>query len=216
MFTRQNKNRLLYLLGAILLLIVLYPYLRGGMIQTALMNLLTSAILVISAYVLSYDKKPFIFALLLGIPALATTWMNMLFTTHPFPYASYCFTIAFYFFTLFTILAYVLKSNKVTAEEIYGVICVYLLIGITWGMLFSLTEELHPGSFKTAHGSLEWPDFMYFSFTTLTTAGYGDIVPSTARAQSLSVLEMIIGVLYVAVLVARLVSLYGGKKHNGL
>lgn len=177
------------------------------------MNLLTSSILIMSVYVLSFDKKPFVIALLLGVPALLTTWSNMFSYTPPFAYASYVFTISFYFFTLFTILAYVLKSKRITTEEIYGVICVYLLLGITWGMLFSLTEELHPGSFT--HGAnLEWPDFMYFSFTTLTTAGYGDITPVTARAQSLAILEMIVGVLYVAVLVARLVSLYGHQKVN--
>ncbi len=214
MLRKTYRNRLLYLLTSILLLLVMYPYLQDGKYQTALMNLLTSAILIMSVYVLSYDKKPLIFALLLGVPALITTWLNILVISHPFPYASYCFTIAFYFFTLFTILTYVLKSNKISAQEIYGVICVYLLIGITWGMLFSLTEELHPGSFNTKQDRLEWPDFMYFSFTTLTTAGYGDITPATARAQSLSILEMIIGVLYIAVLVARMVSIYGIQKWN--
>lgn len=205
--SRHTKHRLLYLLASILLLVVLYPYLQGGLIRTSLLNVLISAVLITSTYVLSYDKKPFIIAILLGVPAILTTWASMFY--HTYTYASYVFTIAFYFFTLFTILAYVLRAERITIEQIYGAVCVYLLIGIVWGSLFFVTESLHPGSFSVQfERPLIWSDFMYFSFMTLTTVGYGDIVPVTPRAQSLSILEGTIGVLYIALLVARLVSLY--------
>ncbi len=89
---------------------------------------------------------------------------------------------------------------------------VYLLIGITFGSLYDLVETIEPGSFRlNFYGTDDTVGFrrlLFFSFMTLTSIGYGDITPATDQAQSLAILEGVAGVLYVAVLVARVVNAY--------
>ncbi|PJF37717.1 MAG: ion transporter, partial [Phototrophicales bacterium] len=115
---------------------ILYPYLQGSIIKVALFTTLLSITLISSAYVLSYDRKPFAIALILGIPALLFTWLGFFAYNAIFAYASSIFTIAFYTFTLCMILSYVFNSKKIATAEIYGAVCVYLLMGITWGILY--------------------------------------------------------------------------------
>jgi hypothetical protein len=89
----------------------------------------------------------------------------------------------------------------------WGGIAIYLLIGLTWGSLFDLVEIVTPGSFvaSTTSGPIEFPLFVYFSFLAITTLG-GVITPVTLQAQSLVMIEPIIGTLYIAILIARLVN----------
>ena len=88
-----------------------------------------------------------------------------------------------------------------------------MLIGLTFGSLYDLIETLYPGSFRAniiADPSLHlgWRKLIFFSFMTLTTVGYGDITPVTSIAQSLAIAESTLGVLYVAILIARIVGIY--------
>jgi ion channel len=127
------------------------------------------------------------------------------------------FTILFLGFTLVSLLRDVLRTERVTGDTIYGAISVYLLIAFVWGASYLLLETLQPGALAintTWHPkhTIDWPDCMFFSFVTLTSVGYGDMVPITAPARSLSILEGVSGIMYVAVLVARLVGLYSSEK----
>jgi hypothetical protein len=101
----------------------------------------------------------------------------------------------------------------VTADKIYGALCVYLLIGLTWGFMFLTLEGVQPGSFSLGQGqpngiAKDPATLVYFSFVTLSTVGYGDITPLSPPARSLAFMEAIIGQIYLAVLVARLVGLH--------
>jgi hypothetical protein len=113
-----------------------------------------------------------------------------------------------------TILLYVLGSGKVTWDKIYGAICAYLLFGYAWAFGYSLIEELQPGSFKylatpAPHDLVgRLMQFRYFSFVTLATVGYGDIVPATAGARTAALLEAMLGQFYLVALVGRLVGLH--------
>lgn len=113
--------------------------------------------------------------------------------------------IVFYVFTLIHVLAYVLRGVEITRDKLYGAISVYLLVGLAWAAAYALLQAVAPGSFTSASDK---PDLIFFSFVTLTTLGYGDITPVTGPARSLALLEAVTGVLYLAVLVARLVSAY--------
>ena len=104
-------------------------------------------------------------------------------------------------------------SCAVTGDKLHAALAIYILIlgGFLWAGLYTLLSHLRPGSFlvNTARGStLDFYDMLYFSFTTLTTAGYGDLTPATRRAELLMILEQVSGVSYVAVLIARLAGLY--------
>jgi hypothetical protein len=101
-------------------------------------------------------------------------------------------------------------ASKVDQDIITGAICVYLLIGIFWFLLYRIVFNFNPENFIELQENEGNPDFtlLYFSFTTLTTVGYGDITPTASAAMGLANLESIVGQLYPAIFVARLVSLY--------
>jgi hypothetical protein len=108
------------------------------------------------------------------------------------------------------VLEHVFRSGPITADRIRGAVLAYLLIGLVWTFAYQLTHKLSPGSFRFPDDG-KAQDFMhglgYFSFVTLTTLGYGDITPVHPFARSLAVAEALIGQLYPAILIGRLVSL---------
>jgi hypothetical protein len=105
------------------------------------------------------------------------------------------------------LLAAVLAAGRVDAERICAALCVYLLAGIAFGGFFAALEAAAPGSLA-GPAPMAHDDALYFSFVTLATLGYGDITPATPAARALAVLEAVFGQLYLAVLIARLVSLH--------
>ncbi|HVN39096.1 MAG TPA: potassium channel family protein [Myxococcota bacterium] len=108
------------------------------------------------------------------------------------------------------VLSFVLAAEDVDAEHISAALCVYFLVGLGFGAFFASLDFVEPASLAGARatGALTLADSVYFSFVTLATLGYGDIVPASLAARSLAVLEAVFGQLYLAVLVARLVSIY--------
>jgi hypothetical protein len=116
-----------------------------------------------------------------------------------------------------SVLRQVLKAKKVSGDVVQGAVCVYILLGVAWAYLFSFVETVHPGSFQLpALGTTSVVPvaiearqrFIYYSFVTLTTVGYGDITPVASLAQRLTVLEAMFGQLYLSILIARLVGLH--------
>lgn len=101
------------------------------------------------------------------------------------------------------------KSGPVDSERICAALDAYLLLGLIFGVAYRLIDQTWPGSFTAAADApLSLGRAVYFSFVTLATLGYGDIVPANDAAAGLTVVEAVIGQFYLAVLVARLVSLY--------
>jgi len=126
--------------------------------------------------------------------------------------------VLFLFDTVFVTFKYLFRKQRVTIDTINAALCVYLLLGIVWAFAYSLVDILEPGSFQSAQFD-EGVEFMrlgaersfypiYYSIVTLTTLGYGDIVPVSRAASMLAVLEAMTGQVYLAVLVGRLVGLH--------
>lgn len=111
------------------------------------------------------------------------------------------------------IVRHAVRAHKVTVDTIAGAACAYVLTALTWSTLYDLLETLRPGSFAIPPTLLippaRDPSFalVYFSFLTLTTVGYGDIHPLNVGAGGLAMGEAVVGQLYVAIMIARLVSL---------
>lgn len=105
------------------------------------------------------------------------------------------------------IFAQVFRAGAVTGHRIQGAIAAYLLLGLVWAQAYQLVALAYPGAFAGALNIQPHTALVYYSFVTLTTMGYGDITPVHETARSLAVLEALIGQLYPAILLARLVSL---------
>ncbi len=122
--------------------------------------------------------------------------------------------IAYFFFLIDVVLRQVFRSGPVTAHRIRGAVAVYLLIGITWSFIYQLIAQFLPGAFSFPQSMTAKPgeegyqaSLTYFSYVTMTTLGYGDIVPVHPVARMFVIVEALIGQLYPATLLARLVSL---------
>ena len=121
---------------------------------------------------------------------------------------SLIFLALFFAVMLAALFSHILAAREVTTDLIIGAASTYFLIGFLWAFVFFFIETLSPGSFRLEEASADLESqFIYYSFVTLATVGYGDITPASMLARSYSVLEAIIGQLYLAVLVAGLVGL---------
>jgi hypothetical protein len=110
-------------------------------------------------------------------------------------------------YTFILILEHIIQEKRVTLDIIMGSICGYMILGIMWGMLFMFAGMLHEHAFSVPASKMTQTDYFYLSFTTISTLGYGDIVPKLPITKSLCVLESIIGLFYMSILVARLVGM---------
>ena len=115
------------------------------------------------------------------------------------------------FFVGAIILNRVSTAPEIDLDILSGALGLYLLIAITWAVSFAVIENLAPGSFSAGETPIPWARFLYFSLTTMTTLGYGDLVPTGGFARIWATMEAVTGTLYIAVLVARLVSHYKDK-----
>ncbi len=128
------------------------------------------------------------------------------------------FRFVFLTYVLALILRRVLRDRRVTLDTVAGAACAYFLLGVIWGELFLLVERWRPGSFAVPStwmvGSARdlRSSLTYFSFATLTTVGYGDIHPTDPAAGSLCTAEALIGQLYLAIMIARMVGLHTSQR----
>ena len=115
-------------------------------------------------------------------------------------------------YTSICVLSFVLASGRVSADHIYGSICAYVLIAMAFATIDFMLEIMVPGSFSGVHtqpmSERPWWQFFYFSFTTQSTVGYGDILPVTMRARSFIMIQQLIAIFYVAILISRLTGMY--------
>ncbi len=176
----------------------------------------------------SSSRKTVMAATVLAVVAFGA-YVLIQFTGNPAPrVVSTAFFALFFLLITVVIIRHILSVPKVTSDTIFGAICAYLVLGMVWTMVYSLLEILAPGSFLhggesvaiafNGTGEPAISNFIYYSFVTLTTLGYGDITPGTSPAAALSSLEAVTGQLYLAILIARFVGLNiaaAGKRKEG-
>ena len=198
----------------LLALIALAPVSTGGPPQRLLYFLVTLAVLVAVVRLCWLQPRSRLAAILLAVPAtIAAALVGSEFNE---PVAAYLliFTAAFFILATIQLLNKIVRDQVVTTDTLYGAACIYLLIGITWALFYAILSWWQPNTLSYPAAGLPaslvggWPNHVYFSFMTLATVGYGDIIPATPIARSMVILEVISGVFYVALLVGRLVDLY--------
>jgi hypothetical protein len=187
----------------------------GGIVVSALFT----AVLIAGVYAAGPNRKVLVLALVLAGLALLGSWSVVFSHLRTVQAVQMGLAGIFYAYLTFVVLRAVLRAPKVTADTLYAAASVYLLLGFAWATLYAILEGLQPGSlsFAATAGRYAEPaffDLVYYSFVTLTTLGYGEITPIAPLARSLAVLEAAGGVLYLAFLVARLVTLYERDRHR--
>ena len=207
-----EQRRYSTLLWSLLVLFLAYPVIqRLGL--TRFWSLLFVAELLLAVYAVSEGKKSLVIAFVLVTPAILGELSFFLFETqgtHWFSVISVTVFLAYVSFVVYK--TSVFDSGRITTDRVAGAISVYFLLGLLWSMVYGMIAAVDPGSFTGIETfSLEKPGaqqgFIYFSFVTLTTLGYGDMAPVSPVARTFAWIEAVFGQLYLAVTIARLVSL---------
>lgn len=208
------RYRHIYLLLALLLLLMLRPFIDAQVMGLTLVDLLLTLTLVTAA--LATTEQPFQRITVIGLVGLT---MGIRIATGDtseliWRMTSAGITAAFLGFVTVAVLRDVfLRSSDVSTDTICGALSGYLLLGFLWSFAYAMLELAVPGSFDFsrsidfAPGNAEFDRFIGFSFITLTTLGYGNIVPTTHQGDALASGEALVGQVYLTVLVARLVAL---------
>jgi voltage-gated potassium channel len=214
---RFRRFSTVQLLIALALFFICAPFveeIKGG---DLIVSVLFSLVLIAGVLAVADRKRILVIAIVLAIPAIAGRWINH-FRPDLVPPAF--FLVAGLFLIAFVVarlLRFVLRAPSVNVEVLCASISAYLLLGLMWTLAYWLVDRLTPGgafSFNTNAGTRSMNGFtgFYFSFITLSTVGYGDITPVSRIARWLAAMEAMTGLLYVAVLIARLVALYSSPK----
>ena len=212
----SSHNKYTQLLITLIANFVLAPFLRGNIGELALSLISLYAIIII---VKTFSLKPKLFKFYSGI-ALLTFFLEIVGRMELYGSWRLAFLlliqvvyILYLGIAAYLILQDILLSQQITIDTIRGGICVYLLIGFVWALLYGITASLDSNAFSQPIIEIEsYGRAVYFSFTTLTTLGYGDIIPVSPLAKMLTNLEAIIGQLYPAILIAILVGGYLSQK----
>jgi hypothetical protein len=109
----------------------------------------------------------------------------------------------------------ILHHRRVTHETVFGALCIYVLVGLLFAFVYLAINDLRTGSFFVQEGPHSQSEFMYYSFVTLTTLGFGDLSPSVGLPQALTVMEALLGQVFLVTLVARLVTLWVRQSERG-
>jgi len=209
-----------FLLGILTLLLVFFPALEE-MARPILLIAVIATVFVAGVIVVDSGRFSVRIAISLAVIQILLTGLAVAQTLNS---ASYIFTVTLALATttvligycIYCVGRYVLQANCVTHDQIYAGICAYLMLGFAFGCIYYLVEMLSPGCFSVNASKLssDSPDLMYFSFVTLATLGYGDITPVARVTRALAEVEALGGMLYIAVLMARLVSMVGSGPAN--
>ncbi|PYL82250.1 MAG: ion transporter [Verrucomicrobia bacterium] len=210
---RFRRFSTVQLLIALALLFTCAPFveeIKGGHL---ILSFLFSLVLLSAVLAVANRKRVLVIALVLAIPAIAGRWINNFRPDLVPPAVFLVGGLILIIFVVGHLLRFVLRAPVVTTDVLCASISAYLMLGLMWTMAYWLVDQLTPGgafSFNTNAGTRSINGFngFYFSFITLSTVGYGDITPVSKVARMLAAMEAMTGLLYVAVLIARLVSLY--------
>lgn len=212
-----RKHSVAHLLGVLTLTIVAMPFLEDSNFERRAEAILFTSTLVFAVLAVGGRRRSLIAALCLVLPALLSRWLHELIPqTMPREIYSLC-GFLFVAFVIGHLLRYILLAPRVDSEVICAGISIYLLMAMLWAFVYTTLYRHVPNSFNMSMAAdtgkpLQSFRALYFSFTTMSTGGYGDITPTSGPARMMAMLQQTTGMFYMAVLISRLVSLYSSQK----
>lgn len=211
----------------VLLAVLVIAYIAVGYEEfhdIKLLRLVFSSIVISALYMISKNRRLVIGAVLVLVPVFAISLIVSLAGKTSVPVVAFEFSFAIVFISLCVIIMLVnlLREQEITFNTISGALCIYFLIATVWTLGYNLMEFLRPGSFELVYPVARdlsdprfptpfMPQLAYFSLVTITTLGYGDIVPLSPLAKTFSSAEAFVGQIYLVVMVARLVGIHTAR-----
>jgi hypothetical protein len=206
-------RRYLVLFIFLLASLVLYPFADNSSAGYYMLRVIAAAIILLSVYAVGYRRSLLVFAIVLAVPAIAQHIWLLKSDPGVLAISSIVLSFCFNVFVICVILRRIFARDHSNSETIFGALSIYLLVGFGFASLFHLVAVIRPGAFyfdphANFHTIPDRLDFIYYSFGTLTSLGAPGITPVSAHARSLTIVEAILGVLFLAVLVSRLMDAY--------
>jgi Ion channel len=206
-------RRFLLLFIFLLATLIVYPYTEANRLGYFAFRVLGSAAILLSVYAANFRRSLLIFALVLAVPAIFQR--ILLPNVYPswFSILNLVLSLVFDVFVVIVLFRHVFSKVEANSENIFGALCIYLLVGFSFASVYGMVAALRPGAFyldplTNLHSIPDRFDFVIYSFGTLTTLGAQGMTAVSAQARSVSIFEAIVGILYLAVMIARLVGAY--------
>ncbi|MGD2099452.1 MAG: potassium channel family protein [Desulfobacterales bacterium] len=197
-------------------LLVLQPILSRFIAVRILINIFLTAICLSMVHAISSRKRYAIVGIFLAVLMLVSIWLQYVYTNKTVEAVGMLSGGLFTILVIASLLEFIRKSEKVDREVIYAAALLYLLLALMWAFLYTFLEWVDPASFNIDLGQAQtnFAALKYYSFVTITTLGYGDIVPVTEVAKAFAVLEAVVGQLYLVVAVAWLVGMHVSSRSS--
>src|SRR5690242_2909511 len=206
------------LLVALTLLFFFFPFVEEVEGGDIIVSILLSLVLLCAVLAVADRKGALVIVIALAIPAIAGRWISHFRPDLVPPPVFLTAGLVLIAFVVANLLRFVLRAPSVNMDVLCASISAYLMLGLLWTVAYWLVDQLTPGAFafNTNEGRQSIGGFnaFYFSFITLSTVGYGDITPVSKVARMLAAMEAMTGLLYVAVLIARLVAIYSSQSRS--
>jgi hypothetical protein len=202
----------------VILIFVIFPLQQAGITGHVALDLVMVTLMISGALVVKQRRILTAGVIALVILAVGVLFMSRLYPTLFMRQLSSALTIFVMLIYVRIVLLVMFREGHVTWSRIQGGVCAYLMLGLAWSAAYSLVEQVHSGAFHFVSAPTNVDDLasklIYFSFATLTTVGYGDILPVAPYARSLASAEAIVGQLFPAILIGALVAMAMSPKSN--
>lgn len=204
------EQRCLLLFWALIALLVALPFLSETTHGHAILFVVNVTVLLTAVAAVGRSWLSFVIAVILILPSIIFRFLALESNLPGYLALSWGFNAVFYVFILSNLLHYVFRRDFMSGDKLYGAVAAYILVAVLWAQLHALTQYFYPGAyaFGGTPKALDMTELIYFSFVALTTAGFGDVTPALVQSRYLTILEMIAGVMFVAILIARLTGVY--------
>ena len=204
----------------LLLYLLIYPYTQNQGVPYYALRIVAIGITLLSVYAISFRRSLVFVGVALAIPALVEHVRAVRLDASATSLLTTSLTLAFDTFIIVVIFRRVFIHKQPTAETIYGALCIYLLVGLGFSSIYTLLAAVQPHAFYldpvlNLNDTLNRFDMIYYSFGTLTCLGPAGIAAVSNQARSLSLIEAVLGVLYLAVLISRLVGAHPRASEEG-
>jgi hypothetical protein len=213
---RITEHKFFLLFVYLIAVLLYYPYVKENSFSYTVFRIVGSAGIFLAVYAVKVRRTLLICAVLLAIPAGLQRILLFRADAGVFSLIGILLSFAFDVFIIVLVFRRVFTEQQVKSETIFGAISIYLLIGYSFASVYAMVDTVQPRAFYidpllNLHTVPNRFDFIYYSFATMTSMGASGISPVTGQARSITVIETTLGVLYLAVLIARLMA---GYRHS--
>ena len=198
-----------FLLAAQLLSLLVYPLIDDGTGGRVLFGAVALVVVPLAVWVVNRSSFVNTIAWLLAIPAMLLTVLAVVFENDALLPFSALLEAALYFYAAASLISYMLHDHKVTADELFAAAATFTLLAWGFAYAYFVCQAWYPGSFTGFEPERQrtWMELLFYSFTNLSATGLGDVLPVSAPARLLTMLEQCAGVGYIATVGSRLIGL---------